>query len=177
MLEEVYREQIVPKLMKEMGYKNPLSVPRLVKIVVNSSVSEATQNVKVLDTIAQDIGIITGQKPSIRKAKKSIAAFKLRAGMPIGCMVTLRKKRMYEFFNRLVNVALPRSRDFKGLNKKGFDGAGNYTLGITEHIIFPEISSDRIEKSRGMNITIVTTAKSDKEAETLLRNLGFPLRS
>lgn len=163
-------------MMKEEGYKNPLSVPRLVKIVVNSSVSEATQNVKVLDTVAQDMAIITGQKPSIRKAKKSIAAFKLREGMPIGCMVTLRKQRMYEFFNRLVNVALPRSRDFKGLNKKGFDGAGNYTLGITEHIIFPEISSDRIEKSRGMNITIVTTAKSDKEAETLLKNMGFPLR-
>lgn len=176
MLEETYKTEIVPKMMKEGGYKNPLSVPRLVKIVVNSSVSEATQNVKVLDTVAQDMAIITGQKPSIRKAKKSIAAFKLREGMPIGCMVTLRKKRMYEFFNRLVNVALPRSRDFKGLNKKGFDGAGNYTLGITEHIIFPEISSDRIEKSRGMNITIVTTAKSDKEAEALLRNMGFPLR-
>ena len=176
MLQEVYNKQIVPKMMKEQGYKNPLSVPRLVKIVVNSSVSEATQNAKVLDTVALDMAAITGQKPSIRKAKKWVAAFKLRAGMPIGCMVTLRQKRMYEFFNRLVNVALPRSRDFKGLPKKGFDGAGNYTLGITEQVIFPEISGDRLEKSRGLNITIVTTAKSDKEAETLLRNLGFPLR-
>ncbi|MDO8519012.1 MAG: 50S ribosomal protein L5, partial [Deltaproteobacteria bacterium] len=137
MLEEVYKKQIVPKLMKEGGYKNALSVPRLDKIVVNSSVSEATQNAKVLDTVALDLAIITGQKPSIRKAKKSIAAFKLRAGVPIGAMVTLRKKRMYEFYNRLVNVALPRSRDFKGLPKRGFDGAGNYTMGITEHIIFP----------------------------------------
>ena len=162
--------------MKEMGFENAFRVPRLVKIVVNSSLSEATINPKIMDVVGNELAQITGQKPALRRAKKSISAFKLRAGMPIGCMVTLRKKRMYEFFNRLVNMALPRSRDFKGLSKKGFDGRGNYTLGITEQIIFPEISHDKIEKSRGMNITIVTTARTDKEGETLLKNLGFPLK-
>lgn len=177
MLREIYEKKIVPKLIAELGYKNKLSVPRLVKIVVNSSTSEATVNVKVLETLAGELAQITGQKPLVCLAKKSISAFKLRAGMPIGCKVTLRRKRMYEFFNRLVNVALPRSRDFKGLPRRGFDGRGNYTMGITEHIIFPEISHDKIEKSRGMNITIVTSAKTNKEGETLLKYLGFPLRS
>lgn len=177
MIEEFYKKQIIPKMMSEMGYKNALRVPRLVKIVVNSSLSEATQNPKIMDVAALELAQITGQKAAVCRAKKSIAAFKLRAGMPIGCKVTLRKKRMYEFFNRLVNIALPRSRDFKGLSKKGFDGRGNYTMGITEQIIFPEISHDKVDKSRGMNITIVTTARDNKEGEALLKNLGFPLKN
>lgn len=177
MLQDFYKKEVIPKLMKELDISNPMGIPKLVKIVVNTSVSEAVSNAKIMDTVSQEMGQLTGQKPSIRRAKKSIAAFKLREGMPIGCMVTLRRERMFEFFNRLVNVGFPRSRDFKGLSKRGFDGRGNYTLGIAEQIIFPEISSDKIEKARGMNITIVTTASSDKEGELLLRFMGFPFRN
>ena len=166
-----------PKLKAELGIDNIMRLPKLTKIVLNSCTSEALQNSKILDTIATELGVITGQKAVITKAKKSIATFKLREGQAIGCRVTLRSKRMYEFLNRFANVALPRSRDFKGLNKRGFDGRGNYTCGIAEHIIFPEIVSDRIEKSRGMNITFVTTAQTDREGELLLRYLGLPLRN
>ncbi|MBX7148384.1 50S ribosomal protein L5 [bacterium] len=177
MLEKFYKEQVVPKLKAELGITNIMRLPKLTKIVINSSTSDALQNSKILDTIAADLTVITGQKAVITKAKKSIATFKLREGQAIGCRVTLRRKRMYEFLNRFANVALPRARDFKGLNKRGFDGRGNYTCGITEHIIFPEIVADRIEKSRGMNITFVTTAQNDKEGELLLRALGLPLRT
>ena len=177
MLEEFYKKEVAPKLAKELGFSNPMQLPKLSKIVVNTCLSEALTNSKILDVAAVEIGQITGQKARICRAKKSIATFKLRENQPIACMVTLRRKKMYEFFNRLVNVALPRSRDFKGLAKRGFDGSGNYTLGITEQIIFPEIVHDKVEKSRGMNITIVTTAKNDKEGEALLRALGLPLRN
>lgn len=177
MLEDFYKKEVVPKLMTELGYKNPMRVPRLEKIVVNSCVAEAVSNVKILDTVSQELAAITGQKPAIRRAKKSISTFKLREGMPIACKVTLRRKKMYEFLNRFMNIALPRSRDFKGLPRRGFDGRGSYSLGINEQIIFPEISHDKVDKSRGMNITIVTTARTDKEAEVLLRSLGFPLRT
>ena len=177
MLEDFYKKEVVPKLMNELGYKNPMRVPRLEKIVVNSCVAEAVSNVKILDTVSQELAAITGQKPAIRRARKSISTFKLREGMPIACKVTLRRKKMYEFLNRFMNVALPRSRDFKGLPRRGFDGRGSYSLGINEQIIFPEISHDKVDKSRGMNITIVTSAKTDKEAEALLRGLGFPLRT
>ena len=177
MLENLYKKEVVPKLKAELKRDNIMTVPALSKIVVNTCLSEAVQNVKVLEAAAGEMAQITGQKPSIRRAKKAISAFKLRAGIPIGCVVTLRKKKMYEFFNRLVNVALPRTRDFKGLPKKGFDGHGNYTMGITEQIIFPEISHEKSEKLWGMNVTIVTTAKTDGEGEKLLRALGFPLRN
>ena len=174
---DLYKKQVLPKLMQEMKVTNPMSIPRLEKIVVNSCVSEATQNIKILDTVAKELAAITGQKPHTLRARKSIAAFKLRKGVPIACRVTLRRQRMYEFFNRLVNVAFPRARDFKGLSKKGFDGRGNYTLGITEQIIFPEIPYDKIDKARGMNVTIVTSARNDKEGELLLKALGFPFRN
>jgi len=175
-LEEKYRKEIVPHLMKTLGLKNPMLVPRLEKIVVNSCTGEAVQNVKILDTIAQELTAITGQKPILRHAKKSIATFKLREGQPIAVSVTVRRKRMYEFFSRLVNVALPRTRDFKGLPKRGFDGNGNYNLGIKEQTIFPEISLEKVDKPRGMNISIVTSARSDEEAQTLLKAMGLPLR-
>src|SRR3990167_104427 len=165
MLEAFYKKEVVPKLKAELQRDNIMTIPRLSKIVVNTCISEAVQNVKVLEAAAGEMAQITGQKPSIRKAKKAISAFKLRAGIPIGCVVTLRKKKMYEFFNRLVNVALPRTRDFKGLPKRGFDGHGNYTLGITEQIIFPEISHEKLEKMWGMNVTIVTTAATNEEGE------------
>lgn len=177
MIKEMYKEKVVPQLMKDFGYKSVMNVPKLQKIVVNSCVSDAVSNGKVLDVVAQELAVITGQKPAIRKAKKSIAAFKLREGLPIACTVTLRRQNMYEFFNRLINVALPRSRDFKGLPKRGFDGRGNYTMGITEHTIFPEIEADKVEKIRGMNITVVTSANTDKEGEALLRLMGLPLRT
>ncbi|MBI2340903.1 MAG: 50S ribosomal protein L5 [Deltaproteobacteria bacterium] len=177
MLETFYKKEVVPKLKAELGRDNIMTIPRLSKITVNTCLAEAVQNVKVLEAAAGELAQITGQKASIRRAKKAISAFKLRAGLPIGAMVTLRKKRMYEFFNRLVNVALPRTRDFKGLSRKGFDGRGNYTMGVTEQIIFPEISHERSEKTWGMNVTIVTTAKNDAEGEKLLRALGFPLRN
>ncbi len=176
-LKEIYQEKVVPALMKRFHYKNRMEVPKLQKIVVNMGLGEAIQNIKILDSAANEISLITGQKPVITKAKKSIAQFKLRTGMPIGCMVTLRKERMYEFFNRLVNVALPRVRDFKGLSGKSFDGRGNYALGIREQLIFPEIHYDKIDKVKGMNIVIVTTAKTDEEGKELLRLLGMPFRN
>ena len=176
-LREVYQERAVPALMKRFGYKNRMEVPKLEKIVVNMGLGEAIQNIKILDSAVQELSQITGQKPVITKAKKSIAQFKLRTGMPIGCVVTLRKERMYEFLNRLVNVALPRVRDFKGLSGKSFDGRGNYALGIREQLIFPEIHYDKIEKVKGMNIVITTTAKTDEEGKELLRLLGMPFRN
>jgi large subunit ribosomal protein L5 len=176
-LKDVYQEKVVPALIKRFNYKNRMQVPKLEKIVVNMGLGEAIQNIKILDSAAQELSQITGQKPVITKAKKSIAQFKLRTGMPIGCMVTLRKERMYEFFNRLVNVALPRVRDFKGISGKSFDGRGNYALGIREQLIFPEIHYDKIDKVKGMNIVIVTTAKSDEEGKELLRLLGMPFRN
>ncbi len=175
-LQEYYEKEVVPQLMKEMGYKNPMQVPRLVKIVINMGIGEATQNIKVLDAAVEELAIIAGQRPIIRRAKRSIAAFKLKAGMPIGCKVTLRRERMYDFLDKLIHFALPRVRDFKGLSAKSFDGRGNYTIGIREHIIFPEINYDKIDKIKGMNITFVTTAKTDKEGKALLKKLGLPLR-
>ncbi len=174
---EMYHEKVVPALIKRFNYKNGMEVPRLDKIVINMGLGEAIQNVKILDSAVQELNQITGQKSVITKAKKSIAQFKLRTGMPIGCMVTLRKERMYEFFNRLVNVALPRVRDFKGLSGKSFDGRGNYSLGIREQLIFPEIHYDKIDKMKGMNIVIVTTAKTDEEGKELLKLLGMPFRN
>jgi large subunit ribosomal protein L5 len=176
-LKEIYQEKTVPALMKRFNYKNRMEVPKLEKIVINMGLGEAIQNIKILDSAVQELSQITGQKPVITKAKKSIAQFKLRTGMPIGCMVTLRRERMYEFFNRLVNVTLPRVRDFKGLSGKSFDGRGNYALGIREQLIFPEIHYDKIDKVKGMNIVIVTTAKTDEEGKELLKLLGMPFRN
>jgi large subunit ribosomal protein L5 len=176
-LKEVYQEKAVPALMKRFNYKNRMEVPKLDKIVINMGLGEAIQNIKILDSAAQELSQITGQKPVITKAKKSIAQFKLRTGMPIGCRVTLRKEKMYEFFNRLVNVALPRVRDFKGLSGKSFDGRGNYALGIREQLIFPEIHYDKIDKVKGMNIVIVTSAKTDEEGKELLKLLGMPFKN
>jgi len=176
-LKQIYEEKVIPALMKRFNYRNRMEVPRLEKIVINMGLGEAIQNIKILDSAVQELSLITGQKPVITKAKKSIAQFKLRAGMPIGVMVTLRKERMYEFFNRLVNVALPRVRDFKGVSGKSFDGRGNYALGIREQLIFPEINYDKIDKVKGMNIIIVTTAKTDEEGKELLRLLGMPFRN
>jgi large subunit ribosomal protein L5 len=174
---EVYQEKVAPALMKRFNYKNRMEVPKLEKIVINMGLGEAIQNIKILDSAVQELSQITGQKPVITKAKKSIAQFKLRTGMSIGCMVTLRKERMYEFFNRLVNVTLPRVRDFKGLSGKSFDGRGNYALGIREQLIFPEIHYDKIDKVKGMNIVVVTTAKTDEEGKELLKLLGMPFRN
>jgi len=176
-MKDLYQENVVPALMKRFSYQNRMEVPRLEKIIINMGLGEAIQNIKILDSAVQELSQITGQKPVITKAKKSIAQFKLRTGMPIGCMVTLRKERMYEFFSRLVNVALPRVRDFKGLSGKSFDGRGNYALGIREQLIFPEIHYDKIDKVKGMNIVIVTTAKTDEEGKELLRLLGMPFRN
>jgi large subunit ribosomal protein L5 len=162
--------------MKEFSFGNPMAAPKLEKIVVNMGVGEATQNAKVIDPAASEVGLITGQKPVVTKAKKSIAAFKVREGMPIGVMVTLRGDRMYEFFDRLVNVALPRVRDFRGVPTKSFDGRGNYTLGVRDQLIFPEIDYSKVEKMRGMNITIVTTASNDDQARALLKHMGMPFR-
>lgn len=175
-LKEYYLQKVVPILKEEFQYKNIMEVPSLQKIVINMGLGEAISDVKVLDFAANDLAAITGQKPVITKARKSIAGFKLRAGMSIGCMVTLRRERMYEFFDRLVNVALPRVKDFRGVSSKSFDGHGNYALGIKEQIIFPEINYDKIDKVRGMNIVIVTTANSDKEGKALLKYLGMPFR-
>jgi len=176
-MKEIYQEKVIPALMKRFNYRNKMQVPKLDKIVINMGLGEAIQNIKILDSAVLELSQITGQKPIITKAKKSIAQFKLRTGMPIGCMVTLRKERMYEFFNRLVNMALPRVRDFKGLSGKSFDGRGNYALGIREQLIFPEILYDKIDKVKGMNIVIVTTAKTDEEGKELLRLLGMPFRN
>src|SRR5215472_6380087 len=176
-LKERFSKEIAPALMKELGLDNPMAVPRLHKIVVNMGVGEATQNSKVLDPLANDVAHITGQKPVITRAKKSIAAFKVRTGMPIGAMVTLRGDRMYEFLDRLINVALPRVRDFRGVSTKSFDGRGNYTLGLRDQLIFPEIDYAKVDKLKGMNVTIVTTAKNDNEARALLRSFGMPFRA
>lgn len=171
-----YREECIPMLMEQFKYKNIMECPKLDKIVVNTCIKEATSDKKVLDKAASDILNITGQRPLLTKAKKSISNFKLREGQPIGCCTTLRRLKMYEFFNRLVNIALPRVRDFKGVSNKAFDGRGNYTLGMTEHAIFPEIQHDKVEKQMGMNITFVTTANTNEEAKALLKGLGLPFR-
>jgi len=176
-LKEYYKKEVVPALVKEFGYKNMMQVPKLDKIVVNMGLGEAIQNVKALDSAADEISRITGQKPVITKAKKSISTFKLRQGMSIGCRVTLRGDRMYEFFDRFVNIALPKVRDFRGISPKSFDGRGNFAMGLREQIIFPEIEYDKIEKTRGMNIVITTTAKTDEEARYLLKIMGMPFRS
>ncbi len=176
-LRERFQKQVVPALQKEFSYKNPMAVPRLEKIVVNMGVGEATQNVKLMDAAAAELAQVTGQKPIITRAKKSIAAFRLRARMPIGACVTLRGDRMYEFFDRLVNVALPRVRDFRGVSTRSFDGRGNYTLGLRDQLIFPEIDYSKVDKIKGMNVTIVTTASTDAEARALLAQLGMPFRA
>ena len=173
-LKEEYKEKIIPQMMKQFGYKNVMQVPKMEKIVINMGLGEAVQNVKVLESAQKEIAAITGQKPAVTRARKSIANFKLRQGMAIGCKVTLRKYRMYEFFDRLVNLALPRIRDFKGVSNKAFDGRGNYALGIREQIIFPEIDYDKIDKIKGMNIVLNTTAKTDEEAKFLLELMGMP---
>jgi large subunit ribosomal protein L5 len=176
-LREKYQKEIRPALQKELGLKNPMAVPRLEKIVVNMGLGEATQNPKMLDPLIADLTSIAGQKPVATKAKKSIAAFKVREGMPIGAMVTLRGDRMYEFLDRLINVALPRVRDFRGVSTKSFDGRGNYTLGLRDQLIFPEIDYSKVDKLKGMNVTIVTTAGSDDQARALLRHMGMPFRA
>jgi len=175
-LKQRYQKDIAPAIAKEFGIKNPMAIPRLEKIVLNMGMGEAIANSKVLDTAVTELTSITGQKPVITKAKKSIASFKLRQGMPIGVMVTLRGDRMYEFFDRLVSVALPRVRDFRGVSAKAFDGRGNYTIGIREQLIFPEIDFNKVDKLRGMNISIVTTARNDEQARALLKSLGMPFR-
>src|SRR5215470_4207500 len=176
-LRSKFEKEIAPALMKELDLNNSMAVPRLNKIVVNMGVGEATQNAKILDPAANELGQITGQKPVITRAKKSIAAFKVREGMPIGAMVTLRGDRMYEFVDRLINVVLPRVRDFRGVSTKSFDGRGNYTLGLHDQLIFPEIDYAKVDKLKGMNVTIVTTAKNDNEARALLRSFGMPFRA
>jgi len=176
-LKERYRKEVVPVLMKEFGYANPMAVPRLRKIVVNMGVGEAIQNAKLLDAAVRELSQITGQRPVITRARKSIANFKLRKNMPIGAMVTLRGDRMYEFIDRLMNVALPRVRDFRGLSTRAFDGRGNYTLGLKDQLVFPEVDYAKVEKAKGMNISIVTDARSDAEGVALLRHLGMPFRA
>src|ERR1700678_421471 len=172
-----FEKEVSATLMKELELKNPMAVPRLNKIVVNMGVGEATQNAKLIDPAVNELGQIAGQKPVITRAKKSIAAFKVREGMPIGAMVTLRGDRMYEFFDRLVSIVLPRVRDFRGVSTKSFDGRGNYTLGLHDQLIFPEIDYAKVDKLKGMNVTIVTTARSDDQARTLLKHLGMPFRA
>jgi large subunit ribosomal protein L5 len=173
---ERYRKEIVPRLQQEFGYRNVHQVPKLEKIVLNMGVGEATQNAKLIEQAAQELAVITGQKPAIRKARKSIANFKLRAGQAVGCMVTLRGARMWEFYDRLVSVSLPRVRDFKGVSPKAFDGRGNYSLGVREQIIFPEVDYDKVERITGLNITVCTTARNDAEGKALLTHLGMPFR-
>ena len=176
-LKEFYIEKVVPELMEKFQYSNRMQVPRLEKITLNMGIGEAIQNIKLLDSAVEELAIIAGQRPVITRARRSIAAFKLRAGMPIGCMVTLRRNRMYDFFNKLVNVALPRVRDFRGVSPKAMDGQGNYSLGVREEIIFPEIDYDKIEHIKGLNVTIVTSAWTDEEGRELLRLLGMPFRN
>ena len=173
-LQEVYNEQVIPKMMEKFGYKNIMEVPKLEKIVINMGVGKAKENAKILESAVSDLTIIAGQKPIITKAKKSVANFKLREDMPIGCKVTLRKAQMFQFADKLINIALPRVRDFRGVSDKSFDGRGNYSLGIKEQLIFPEIEYDKIDAIRGMDIVFVTTAKTDEEARELLRFLGMP---
>ncbi len=176
-IQEIYLKDVVPQLKQRFGYRNIMEVPRLEKITLNMGLGEAVQNVKVLDSAVEELSLIAGQKAVITKAKKSIASFKLREGMPIGVMVTLRRRRMMDFFDKLVNIALPRVRDFRGVSGKAFDGRGNYTLGIREQIIFPEIHYDKIDKVKGLNVSIVTTAKTDEEGKELLRLMGMPFRN
>jgi len=175
-LSEKYKSEVLPELQKEFGIKNIMAVPRLEKIVINVGVGEAIQNAKALDSAKAELSLISGQAPVVSRAKKSISAFKLRKGVAIACYVTLRNRRMYEFFDRLVNIVLPRVRDFRGVSPKAFDGRGNFTLGLREQLVFPEIDYTKVEKSRGMNITIVTTARDDTEAYVLLKKLGMPFR-
>ena len=175
-LRDKYRAEVIPALQKEFGYTNVMAVPKLTKVVVNMGLGEATSNAKVVDTGAEELGKITGQKAAVRKAKKSIAQFKVRQGMPIGAMVTLRGDRMWEFLDRLMSIALPRVRDFRGVSSKGFDGRGNYTLGLRDQLIFTEIDYLKVDKGRGMNVSVVTTAKTDEEARKLLQFLGMPFR-
>ncbi len=176
-LRDKYRGEVIPALQKEFGYKNVMAVPKVTKVVVNMGLGEATQNAKVVDTGAEELGKITGQKAAVRKSKKSIAQFKVRQGQPIGAMVTLRGDRMYEFLDRLMSIALPRVRDFRGVSPKGFDGRGNYTLGLKDQLIFLEIDYLKVDKSRGMNVSVVTTAKTDEEARKLLQLMGMPFRT
>ena len=173
-LKELYTKEVRKKIQDEFGIKNPMAVPKIEKVVLNMGIGEAIQNAKILDSAVEELGQITGQKPVVTKAKKSIASFKLREGQSIGTRVTLRGEKMYEFLDRLINIALPRVRDFRGVPTKSFDGRGNYTLGIRDHLIFPEIDVAKVDKSKGMNITIVTTAKNDEQARFLLRELGMP---
>ena len=173
---EHYEQNVVPALMKQFGYSSPMQVPKLVKIVLNAGVGETTQNSKAMQYVEYTLSKISGQKPLVTKAKKAIATYKIRQGLPIGCMVTMRKDRMWSFFDRLVAVAVPRMRDFRGLPKRGFDGQGNYNLGIKESLIFPEIDLEALDKVRGFDVTFVTTAKSDEEGRALLTQLGFPFR-
>jgi large subunit ribosomal protein L5 len=172
-----YDEEIVPELMDRFGYTNPMQVPRLVKVSVNMGIGEGTTNPKSVDSAAVDLGIITGQRPVIIKARRSVAGFRLRAGMTVGCKVTIRGERMYDFLDRLLSIALPRVRDFRGLSRQSFDGKGNYSLGLQEQLIFPEIDYDKIDKVRGMDITVVTTARTNEEGEALLEALGFPFKA
>jgi large subunit ribosomal protein L5 len=176
-LRKIYQEEVRPALQKQFAYNNIMQVPRLEKVILNMGLGEAIQNIKILDTASEELTLIAGQKPVITRAKKSIASFKLRENMPIGCRVTLRQDRMYDFLDKLMNMALPRVRDFRGVSAKSFDGRGNYTLGIKEHLIFPEINYDKIDKIKGLNITLVTTARTDEEGRTLLRLLGMPFRN
>lgn len=175
-LKEYYRKEVIPSLQKEFGYKNINQIPKIEKIVINMGLGEAVQDVKIIDKAASELTLISGQKPIVRKARKSVAAFKLREGMPIGCTVTLRGQRMYEFLDRLINAVLPRVRDFRGVSSKAFDGRGNYTLGLNDQSVFPEIDYDSIDKIRGMNITVVTTAATDDEGRSLLGAFGMPFR-
>ena len=173
-LKEKYEQEVVPKLRKEFGISNPMAIPRVMRVVCNIGLGEAPRQPKLLDSALDELTAIAGQKPVVRRARRSIAQFKLRAGMQIGCSVTLRRDRMYEFLDRLVNIALPRVRDFRGLSPKGFDGRGNYTMGIRDHLIFPEIDYTKVEHPKGMNVTVVTTAETDDQARYLLQELGFP---
>jgi len=176
-LKQFYEEEVAPKLTETFGYKNAMQVPMLKKVVLNMGLGEAIQNIKLLDSAVEELKVISGQKPVITRAKRSIAAFKLREGMPIGCMVTVRRAKMYDFYSKLVNIALPRVRDFRGISGKAFDGRGNYSLGIKEQLIFPEIDYDKIDKIKGLNITIVTSAKTDEEGKLLLKLMGMPFRN
>ena len=176
-MQDIYRPSVQPELMKRFGYKNVMQAPRITKIVVNMGLGDAVSNPKIMDSAVNELGNITGQKPVVTRAKKSIAGFKLREGMPIGCCVTLRRERMWEFLDRLITLSLPRVRDFRGVSGKAFDGAGNYTLGLKEQIVFPEIDFDKVDKVKGMNITVVTSAKTNEEAKELLRGLGMPFRN
>jgi large subunit ribosomal protein L5 len=176
-LKTLYETEVRPQLTREFNYRNIMEVPRLQSVVLNMGLGEAIQNIKILDNAVEELALIAGQKPVITKAKKSIASFKLRENMPIGCMVTLRRDRMYDFLDKLIHIALPRVRDFRGVSPKSFDGRGNYTMGIREHIIFPEINYDKIDKIKGLNITIVTSSRTDEEGRLLLKLLGMPFRN